>query len=193
MYHPVSQVPVGWLLLKADVMFAEGAGRPKPFVQDGPAADMTNELLENAWDAIKKLWTQRGYDPPTKPEEIASRLGYPLDKYESTAWLALGAANLPLLSQPEAWTIGKRIINIIGPSGTVGAKLKAWRKRGKATATQCAALLQEKAKLNLEVAPARKKNAPEPPPPQPEPSPPPPPEPPPPPMPPTENATAASR
>ena len=171
-------------------MFVEGVGRPRAFVRDGPAAKMTNELLENSWDGIKKLWTQRGYDPPTKPEEIESRLGYKLDKYEATAWLALGAAHLPLLSQPEAWAIGKRIINIIGPSGTVGAKLKAWRKRGKATAAQCAALLQQPAKLNLELPPPRKKDLPQPepePPPQPEPSLPPPPEPeppPPPPMPP---------
>ena len=30
---------------------------------------------------------------------------------------------MPLLSEPEAWTIGKRIQNIIGASGTIGAKL----------------------------------------------------------------------
>ena len=180
-----------WLLRKADGMFPEGVGARRAFVGNERAAEMTNELLENAWTAIKELWKQRNYDPPTKPEEIAERLGYPLDKYEATAWLALGAMRLPLLSQPEAWAIGKRIINIVGPSGSVGAKLKAWRKRGKVTAAQCAALLQAKTKLNLEVPPPRKKNAPRPepsPPPPPEPSPPPQPEPlpppPPPPMPP---------
>ena len=36
--------------------------------------------------------------------------------------------NLPLLSQPEAALIGKRITNIIGASGPVGSKLKALRK-----------------------------------------------------------------
>eukprot|EP00966_Prymnesium_polylepis_P214148 4959697-Prymnesium_polylepis.1 len=36
---------------------------------------MTNELLENAWTAIEELWKQRNYDPPTKPKEIAERLG----------------------------------------------------------------------------------------------------------------------
>eukprot|EP00966_Prymnesium_polylepis_P055125 1274690-Prymnesium_polylepis.1 len=96
---------------------------------------MTNELLENALEAIKELWRQRGYDPK-KPELTKERLGYALDKYEATAWVALGAAHLPLLSPSEAWTIGKRIINIVGPSGSIGSKLQALRKRGKVTAPQ---------------------------------------------------------
>ena len=49
--------------------------------------------------------------------------------------------NLPHLTAEEAWTIGKRINNIIGKSGTVGSKLKALRKRGKVhgEAGRCAA------------------------------------------------------
>ena len=51
------------LLRKADDMFPEGVGGRRAFVRDGAAAEMTNELLENAWIAIKELWKQRGYDP----------------------------------------------------------------------------------------------------------------------------------
>ena len=74
------------------------------------------------------------------------------------------------VSQPEAWAIGKRIINVIGSSGTIGAKLKALRKRGKATAPQVAALLNAESTLNLE-PPPRKRAAPSvlPPPPAPPP------------------------
>ena len=57
--------------------------------------------------------------------------------------------NLPHLTAEEAWTIGKRINNIIGKSGTVGSKLKALRKRGKVTEKQVAALLRTKAALSL--------------------------------------------
>ena len=34
-------------------------------------------------------------------------------RLSATAWLALGATHKPLMSQPEAWAIGKRIQNII--------------------------------------------------------------------------------
>ena len=51
------------LLLKADGMFPEGAGRPRAFVRDGDAAEKTNGLLEIAVLAIFELWKQRGYDP----------------------------------------------------------------------------------------------------------------------------------
>ena len=76
----VSQVSVNVLLHKANGMFPEGEGAPRAFVKDGRAADMTNELLENATSAIKELWKQRGYDP-TKPEQTKAKLGYALDKY----------------------------------------------------------------------------------------------------------------
>jgi hypothetical protein len=66
---------------------------------------------------------------------VKEKLGYALDRYEAVAYLVTGAMHLPLLSPSEAWTIGKRITNIIGKSGTVGSKLKALRKRGKVADT----------------------------------------------------------
>lgn len=159
--EPVRQGSAEVLLEKADGMFPEGAGAPWAFVRDGPAFLLTNGLLEDGTTAIDKLWKQRGYDPK-KPEQIKARLGYALDQYEAAAYLVTGSMHLPLLSQPEAWTIGKRINNIIGGSGTIGKKLKAHRKRGQVTAPQVAALLQAPAALNLEL-PARKLAAPKPP------------------------------
>ena len=103
------QVPVDMLLRKADGMFPEGQGAPRPFAKDGAAADKTNELLENATGAVELLFKRRGYDPK-KPEQVkANQLGYALDRYEAAAYLATGAMHLPLLSQPEAWVIGKRM------------------------------------------------------------------------------------
>eukprot|EP00966_Prymnesium_polylepis_P116697 2697215-Prymnesium_polylepis.2 len=123
-------------------MFPEGVGCRRAFRRDGFAAPLTNALLEDSSSAIDKLWKQRGYDPK-KPAVTKARLGYALDTYEATAWVALGAAHLPLLSQPEAMLIGKRIQNIIGASGTIGAKLVKLRKRGKVTVPQCEALLRQ--------------------------------------------------
>ena len=81
----------------------------------------------------------------------ANRRRYPLDKYEAAAYLVTGALHLPVLSPQEAWVVGKRINNVIGASGTIGGKLKALRKRGmKSTISQCAALLQATATLNLQ-------------------------------------------
>ena len=151
------------LLLKADGMFPEGQGGPRRFAKDGTAAEKTNELLENAMTAIEELFKQRGYDPK-KPEEVKAKLGYALDRYEAAAYLVTGAMHLPLLSQPEAWTIGKRIKNIVGASGPVGSKLLKLRRRGKAAAPQIAALLQAQSTLNLE-PPPRKGTVPPPPPP----------------------------
>ena len=127
------QAAAEMLLEKADGMFPEGKGGPKAFAKNGLAAVMTNELLENGTLAIDKLWKQRGYDPK-KPEQIKSKLGYALDQYEAAAYLITGAMHVPLLLQPEAWTIGKRIQNIIGQTGTIGKKLKALRKCGRCTA-----------------------------------------------------------
>ena len=92
----MSQVPVEWLLQKADGMFPEGQGGPRAFAKDGTAKEKTNELLENALLAIEKLFKQRGYDPK-KPEEKKARLGYALDTYETAAYLLTGALHLPLL------------------------------------------------------------------------------------------------
>ena len=61
--HTRAQVPVDWLLQKADGMFPEGHGGPRAFAKDGAAAEKTNELLENSTLAIEKLFKQRGYDP----------------------------------------------------------------------------------------------------------------------------------
>ena len=58
---------VNLLLQKADGMFPEGVGGRRAFARDGTAAELTNELLENASKAIEKLWNQRGYDPK-KPD-----------------------------------------------------------------------------------------------------------------------------
>lgn len=137
------------MLKKSELMFPEGVGAPRAFVKDAGAVEKTNELLENATNAIKRLWEQRGYDPK-KPDEIKSKLGYPLDKYEAVAYLVTGALSLPLLSPQEAGMVGKRINNVIGVSGTIGAKLKALRRRGKSTMPQCDALLQATATLNLQ-------------------------------------------
>ena len=149
--------------MKADQMFPEGHGGPKAFARDETAATKTNELLENATVAVDELFSQRGYDPK-KPEHVKANLGYALDRYEASAYLITGALHLPLLSAPEARVIGKRIANIIGTSGSVGAKLKALRKRGKAAAPQIAALLHAPATLNLE-PPPRKSTTPSAPPP----------------------------
>ena len=72
MKYPVWQVPVDWLLQKADGMFPEGKGGPRAFAKDGAAAEKTNELLENATTAIDQLFKQRGYDPK-KPAEVNVR------------------------------------------------------------------------------------------------------------------------
>ena len=146
------------MLRKAEAMFPEGVGAPRAFIKDGGAAEKTNELLENATAAIELLFERRGYNPK-HPEEVKAKLGYALDRYEAAAYLVTGAMHLPLLSQPEAWTIGKRIKNIIGESGPVGSKLKALRKRGKPAAAQVTALLLAPSTLNL-ASPPRKGTAP---------------------------------
>jgi hypothetical protein len=166
------QETVDWLLQKADGMFPEGIGAPRAFAKDGEPAAKTNQLLENGTLAIEMLFKQRGYDPK-KPAEVKAKLGFALDRYEATAYLVTGALHLPRLSQPEAMLIGKRIINIIGTTGTIGTKLVKLRKRGKASAPQVTALLQAPSTLNL-TPPPRKSAAPPAPPPAP-PLPPPPP------------------
>jgi hypothetical protein len=49
-------------LLKADGMFPKGAGAPRAFARGDAAAEKTNELLENALLAAKKLFEQRSYN-----------------------------------------------------------------------------------------------------------------------------------
>jgi hypothetical protein len=171
---PVPQLAVPVLLQKVLGMFLEGQGAPKAMPKDSNATEMTNELLVNSKEAIEELWKQRGYDSK-KPDATKARLGYALDKEEAVGYLVTGALHLPRLAPDEARTIGKRIISLIGPSGPIGSKLKALRKRGKAAAPQIAALLQAASTLNLEL-PRRKSPAPSaaispPPPPPPPPQP----------------------
>ena len=171
---PCAQVTVDVLLAKAIGMFPEGVGAPKAFAKVGTtAAKLTNGLLEIAKDATDAFFRQRGYKPTT-PAATKAKLGYALDKYETAAYLVTGAMHLPLISKFEAWFIGKRINNIIGASGTIGSQLKPLRKRGKAAASQVAALLRAPAALNFDDPPPRPAAA-APPAAAPAPSPPPPP------------------
>ena len=144
----MSQVSVEHLLPKIDGMLPEGVGKRSAFVKTGPAARLTNELLENAKLTVDKLWKQRGYDPK-KPEVIKARLGYACDQYEASAYLVTGALHMPLISHEEAKFIGKRIQNIVGKSGSIGKQLMPLRKRGAASAPQVRALLQQAAALSF--------------------------------------------
>ena len=53
--RPVSQGSVEFLFQKADGMLPEGHGGPKAFAKEGPAAPLTNGLLENGALAVDKL------------------------------------------------------------------------------------------------------------------------------------------
>ena len=148
-----AQLSEAVLLPVAELMFPEGQStRPKAVPKEGGAVPLIIALLINAKAAIASLWKARGYDP-NKPEVIKAKLGYALDQYEATAYVVTSRLKLPLLSQPEAQFIGKRIENIIGKSGTVGAKLKALRKRGKGKSAQYTAHLRAAAPLNLSPPP----------------------------------------
>ena len=147
-----SQVSVECLLPKIDGMLPEGVGKRRAFVKTGPAARLTNELLENAKFAVEKLWKQRGYDPK-KPELTKARLGYACDQYEAFAYLVTGALHMPLISHEEAKYLGKRIQNIIGKSGSIGKQLLPLRKRGAVSAPQIRSLLRQPAALNFDPPP----------------------------------------
>ena len=45
----------------ADHMFPEGAGKPKVVAKVGSAAELNNELVVSAKEAIDELWKARGY------------------------------------------------------------------------------------------------------------------------------------
>ena len=173
------QLSEAMLLQTANEMFPEGQCRPRAVTMDGGAAPLINALLINAKAAVASMWKARGYDPK-KPEVTKARLGYALDQYEATAYVVTNRLKLPLLSLLEAKTIGKRIENVVGTSGTVGAKLKKLRQRGKGKSPEYTALVQAATALNLSPPPRSSAVAPPPPPPPPPPLPPPPPTPPPP-------------
>ena len=137
------------LLPKIDGMLPEGVGKRSAFVKTGPAARLTNELLENAKLTVDKLWKQRGYEVIKEPEVIKARLGYACDQYEASAYLVTGALHMPLISHEEAKFIGKRIQNIVGKSGSIGKQLVPLRKRGAASAPQVRALLQQAAAMSF--------------------------------------------
>ena len=56
LWMAMPQVPVKWLLQKANNMFPEGTGRPRAFTKGEAAAAKTNELLENGMTAIEQLF-----------------------------------------------------------------------------------------------------------------------------------------
>ena len=154
-----AQISEAVLLPIAELMFPEGQStRPTAVKKEGGALPLIIALLINAKAAVASLFKARGYHPK-KPEVTKAKLGYALDQYEATAYLVTSRLKKPLLSQPEAKLIGKRIENIIGDSGTIGAKLKALRKRGKGRSPQYAALLQSAAALNLSPPPRASANA----------------------------------
>ena len=62
------------LLLRAERMFPEGQVAPKAVAKDGTAAELTNELVANAKDAIGLLWKARGYEK-LKPAQRKAQLG----------------------------------------------------------------------------------------------------------------------
>ena len=49
-------------------IFLEGTKGPRSVAKCGAAADLINELIVNAKDAVDKLWKERGYDK-MKPSE----------------------------------------------------------------------------------------------------------------------------
>ena len=57
------------------LMFLEGQKAPVAAPIYGAPASMTNELIVNAKEAIKKLWASRRYDK-LKPKERHAALGY---------------------------------------------------------------------------------------------------------------------
>ena len=140
------------LLLLAKTMFPEGQQRVQAVRKDGAAAPLVNALIVNAKDAIDELWKARGY-VPMKGAQIKQRLGYALDREEALGYVVTSALALPLLSPPEARTIGKRARALLGEKGAIGKELALLTKRGHGTA----ALMRSAASLSL--APPKQKAA----------------------------------
>ena len=102
----------------ADGMFPEGAGKPKAVAKVGSAAELINELVVNAKEAIDTLWEARGY-LKLKPKQRKEKLGYALDREEALGYVVSSALHMPLLTPVEARTIGKR-------AGSLPGLLHAW-------------------------------------------------------------------
>ena len=92
----------------ADGMFPEGAGKPKAVAKAGAAAELTNELVVNAKEAIDALWKARGY-LNMKPKERKAKLGYTLDREEALGYVVTRAMHMPLLSPEEARVVEKEV------------------------------------------------------------------------------------
>ena len=102
-----AQAAVTVLRSLAVLMFPEGKKAPVAAPIDGAPAELTNELIVNAKEAVKKLWADRRYDK-LKPKERHAALGYKLDKEEALGYVVCRAIHMPLLSPAEARTVGKR-------------------------------------------------------------------------------------
>ena len=144
----------------ADQTFPEGLGRRTTVPRVAAAAALTIRLLVNAKEAIDELWVQRGYGKwkaskwitLLHPDEIQAKLGYRLDREEAVGVLVAWSLRVPLQTDEHARAIGKRVGSIVGP---ISVKLKALRRRGESTASQCAALLDAPASLNLSPPPKK--------------------------------------
>ena len=79
------------------------------------------------------------------PDEIQAKLGYRLDREEAVGVLVAWSLHVPLQTDEHARDIGKRVGSIVGP---INVKLKALRRRGVNTASQCEALLSAPASLS---------------------------------------------
>ena len=192
---PIPQASVAALLVRAESKFPEGHGKPQAAAKVGNAADLTNQLVANAKEAIDALWKARGYHK-MRPAQRHEKLGYKLDREEALGYLVASALHMPLLSAEEARTIGKRAGSL-----PVFSKLAEYKKRGTVGSIECIALLADSAPLSFAppkakvpvAAPPKPPSAP-PPPPPPSAAPPPPPLPPPSvPLPPPPPAADASR
>jgi hypothetical protein len=134
---------VAALLERAEFKFPEGNGAPRAAPKTGAPAELTNDLVVNARDAILELWNVRGYVKMKAPERKA-KLGYALDREEALGYVVASALHKPLLTAFEARCIGKR-------AGTlpVFEKLAGHKKRGTTASPECIALLNEAAPLSF--------------------------------------------
>ena len=131
------------LLERAEFKFPEGKGAPRAAPKTGAPAELTNDLVVNARDAIVELWKQRGY-VKMKAAARKAKLGYALDREEALGYVVASALHMPLLTPFEARYIGKR-------AGTlpVFEKLAGHKKRGTTVSRECIALLDESAPLSF--------------------------------------------